>query len=482
MSNPTSAMPPAPRLLVVSNRAPVELVRGPDGLRPVRTVGGLASALDDALRARGGVWIAWVGPHAGDELPAATTGLAYPIRAVRLKEREVHDYYGGFANQVLWPLCHAFPSRCRFQPSYWTGYRQANERFAAAVHAVAAPGDLVWVHDFHLCLVPGLLRAAGVRGRVGVFWHIPFPPPTIFGICRWRAELLAGLLGADVLGFQTMPDVRNFLASVEQFLDLPVREDPPRVCLPGREVRVEALPIGVDVERFRARARDPAVGARVTQLRASLGADVVVLGLDRLDYTKGILERLRGYERFLERQPAWRRRICLVQVTVPSRDRVPEYRDMKRAIDESVGRIVGRFTTEGRPPLYYLYAALPRDQVVAYYGAADVALVTPLRDGMNLVAKEYVAVRTADEGGADGVLLLSEFAGAADELREAVLVNPYDPEAIRRGLETCVVMPPEERRRRMRALGRRVAGADLGDWTRTFLERLAATAPAATAA
>ena len=459
------------RLLVVSNRAPVEVERGPDGVRIVRTVGGLAGALDDALRARGGVWIAWIGPHAGDELPAGTAGLPYPIRAVRLKDREVNDYYNGFANQVLWPLCHTFPDRVRPQATYWKAYRQANERFAAAVQAEVEPGDLVWIHDFHLCLVPQMLRSAGVPARIGVFWHVPFPPPSVFGIVRWREDLLTGLLGADVIGFQTEPDAANFLASVRQFLELPVVDNPPRVVIRGREVRVVALPIGIDYETFRAQASDPAVRAKAARLRETLGAEIVMLGVDRLDYTKGIPERLHAYERFLERHPQWRRRVCLVQLAVPSRDRLPEYRELKRTIDEAVGRIDGRFTYEGRAPIHYMYTALSRETLAAYYRAADVALVTPLRDGMNLVAKEYIASRS----GEDGVLLLSEFAGAAEELREAVLVNPYDPEAIRRGLEICVAMSPEERRRRMRALDRRVAMRNVGWWTGAFLDRLVAT-------
>ncbi|TMA60827.1 MAG: trehalose-6-phosphate synthase [Deltaproteobacteria bacterium] len=235
-----------------------------------------------------------------------------------------------------------------------------------------------------------------------------------------------------------------------------------------------ALPIGIDYEHFRAEASQPATRERAARLRHNLGSEVVLLGVDRLDYTKGIVERLRGFERFLERQPGWRRRVCLVQVTVPSRDRVPEYRELKRAVDECVGRIVGRFTYEGRSPLRYLYTALSREQLVAYYAAADVALVTPLRDGMNLVAKEYVASRA----GVPGVLVLSEFAGAANELREAVLVNPYDPEAIQRRIELAVSMAPEERARRMRALDRRVATGTIQWWTASFLkllERSAAT-------
>jgi trehalose 6-phosphate synthase/phosphatase len=471
-------MPHRTRLLVVSNRAPVEVRRTPEGLRATRTVGGLASALNDALRERGGQWIAWVGAYPGEEIPAGTDGLEYSIRAVKLKDRDVNNYYGGFANQVLWPLCHMFPSRCAFQPTYWAAYRRANERFAAAVQAAVRPGDLVWVHDFHLCLVPGLLRAMRMPARLGVFWHIPFPPPAIFGIARWRNELLAGLLGADLIGFQTDQDAANFLASVRQFLELPVVDNPPRVVLPGREVHVAAFPIGIDYRSFRARAAEPAVRERTVQLRRALNADVVMLGVDRLDYTKGILERLHGYERFLERQPDWRRRVCLVQVTVPSRDRLPEYRQLKRAVEETIGRISGRFAADGRTPLHYAYTALGREALSAYYAAADVALVTPLRDGMNLVAKEYVA----SHPGGDGVLLLSEFAGAAHELREALLVNPYDPEAIRRGLEIAVTLPPEDRRRRMLALNRRIADRDLGWWSRTFLDRLAAVAQTAASA
>jgi len=466
------------RLVVVSNRAPVEAERGPDGVRMVRTVGGLAGALDDALSARGGVWIAWVGQHVDDELPGDATGLAYPIRAVRLKEREVHDYYAGFANQVLWPLCHTFPSRVHVQATYWNAYRQVNERFAAAVQAAVVPGDLVWVHDFHLCLVPELLRSAGISARVGVFWHVPFPPPSVFGILRWRKELLEGLLGADMIGFQTDQDAANFLAAVKQFVGCAVSETPARVTIKGRQVAVHALPIGVDYAAFRTQAADPAIRARSERLRAALGTEIVMLGVDRLDYTKGILERLIGYERFLERHPARRRSVCLLQVVVPSRDRIPEYRDMKKAIDEAVGRIEGRFTHESGSPLRYTYTALAREHLVAYYLAADVALVTPLRDGMNLVAKEYVACR----GGDGGALLLSEFAGAAHELHRAVIVNPYDPEEIRRGLEICVAMSPEEKRRRMRALDRRVASHDLGWWARTFLDRLAATPNAAASA
>jgi trehalose 6-phosphate synthase/phosphatase len=463
------------RLIVVSNRAPVEVAHGPEGLRITRTVGGLASALDDAMRERHGVWIAWAGSASDELLTREATGLPYPVRPVRLKEREVNNYYAGFSNQVLWPLCHTFPTRCRFVPGYWVSYRHANEVFATEVQATAEPGDMIWVNDFHLCLVPGLLRAANVAARVGLFWHIPFPPPSVFGICRWREELLEGLLGADVIGLQTDEDAQNFLECVNQFLGRDVAADPPRVRLPDRDVRVVALPIGIDAARFRQQAADPGVREQAARLRATLGTEVVMIGVDRLDYTKGILERLLGFERFLERQPRWRRRVSLVQITVPSRDRVPDYREMKRSIDETAGRIIGRYTYDARSPLAYLYTAFSHERLAAYYLAADIALVTPLRDGMNLVAKEYVACH----GDSEGVLILSEFAGAAREMREAVLVNPYDPEAIRRQIEVAVEMSHEERRSRMEALTERVYSHDIAWWTSTFLRLVGDPAAAA---
>ena len=460
----------APRLVVVSHRAPVEVTRSAEGTRVHRTVGGLATALNGAMQERGGVWVAWAGTAADEVLEPADTGLGYPIRAVRLREREISNYYAGFANQVLWPLCHLFVDRCHLQTPFWVAYRHANERFAAAVQEAVEPGDLVWINDFHLCLVPGLLRAAATPARIGVFWHIPFPPAGAFGILPWRAELLSGLLGADLLGFQTETDARNFLDCVETYLALPVEREPARIRMADRAVQVAALPVGVDAAGFRAQALDPAVRDEASRLRATLGAEVVLIGVDRLDYTKGIPERLLGFERFLERQPAWRRRVSLLQVTVPSRFRVADYRELKGRIDETVGRIMGRFTYDGRSPVAYLYTALDHEALAAYYLAADVALVTPLRDGMNLVAKEYVACHP--EG--DGVLVLSEFAGAAAELEEAVLVNPYDPETIRRQLEVAVAMPADERHRRMRALNDRVAARDVYWWTSTFLTLLAA--------
>ena len=454
----------AERLLVVSNRAPVEVERAGDELRIRRTVGGLATALDDVLRDRNGLWIAWAGENAPDVLKPATTGLAYPIRCAQLGPGEIDNFYRGFANQVLWPLCHIFPERCRFEPAFWPAYRDANAHFASLVRAEANPGDLVWVNDFHLCLVPGALRSMDLGVRIGMFWHIPFPPPGVFAICPWRAELLAGILGADLVAFQTDADVQNFLACVRDLLGLAVATDLPRIRVGERDVLVGALPVGVDVARLRhdATARDSAEAART--LRETLGTDVMLLAVDRLDYTKGILERLVGFERFLEAEPEWCGRVTLVQITAPSRFRIRQYRTMKQAIDETVGRIIGRFTAHGRSPVTYLYTAFDHEQLAAYYRAADVALVTPLRDGMNLVAKEYVASHLDD-----GMLVLSEFAGAAYELGEAVLVNPWDPDSIARGIGEALRLPRDERRARMSAMLDAVTTRDVHWWTEAFL-------------
>jgi len=421
-------------------------------------MGALAGAIDRAVAACGATWEAWSAASVVRDTP--------PVRTVRV--RDMDTFQAGFGNQVLWPLCHIFPSRCTFQPASWAAYRSANEAFAAEARGRVDAGDLVWVNDFHLALVPGFLRAVGVPARVGAFWHIPFPPPAVFGICPWRTDVLGGLLGADVVGFQTDADVRNFLDCVADFLGLRVNSDPPAVVLPDRRVEVFALPVGIDAERLCVRATEAA--EQVRELRRALGADVVVLGVDRLDYAKGIPERLLGFERFLERHADWRRRVALVQIAVPPQFHVPGFRDMKHQVDESVGRILGRYTYDGRAPLAYLYTAFDHDRLAGYYAAADVALVTPLRDGMSLVAKEYVACHADGRG----VLVLSEFAGAAVELGEALLVNPYDPEAMRRQLHAAVTMPEPERRRRMAALGARVREHDVHWWTAQFLARLAA--------
>jgi alpha,alpha-trehalose-phosphate synthase [UDP-forming] len=460
------------RLVVVSNRAPVEIKRRPDGNRIVPTVGGMVSALLAVFKtSRAGLWVAWSGSESSTpaaaarklELPADDP--CFTLRFVRLTERDVSQYYYGFSNRGLWPLSHYFVGRCQFRAEQWQAYRRVNETFASTLLEELSDHDFVWVQDFHLTLVPAFTRRARPDVKVGFFWHIPFPEPSVFGIMPWRDEVLRGLLGSDVIGFHLESYARNFLACVERFLGLEVDWIHGSVTYRDREVRAVACPIGIDADGFESVASRPDIVERSARIRRQLGGARVILGVDRLDYTKGILERLRGFERFLETSPASRGNVTFVQIAVPSRERVEEYRVMKRDIEEAVGRISGKFTREGWVPLRYIYGSVSSSELGAYYGAADVALVTPLRDGMNLVAKEYVASRFND----DGVLILSEFAGAAEDMPEAVLVNPYNVDDVAARIESALRMPAAESRARMRKLRARVRERDLRWWLRSFL-------------
>jgi len=456
------------RLVVVSNRAPVDVRRGPER-RLIPTVGGLVSALMPVFKAAGrGLWIAWSGTGGGRAAHARVELSADPrvtLRLVQLPERDVSGAYYGFSNRGLWPLSHYFVGRCQFRSDQWHSYERVNTLFAAAVLEELQPDDLVWVQDFHLATLPGRIRKARPRASIGFFWHVPFPEPSVFGILPWRAPLLAGMLGSDVIGFHLQSYARNFLDCVERFAGLRVDRERGTVQMPGREVRVAAWPIGIDADEFAALARRPEVELRAGRIRRQLGSAKMILGVDRLDYTKGILERLHGFERFLEHSPNFRRQVTFFQIAVPSRERVEEYRRMKREIDEAVGRISGRFTAEGWVPIRYVYQSVAQPELTAHYVAADLALVTPLRDGMNLVAKEYVASRVHD----DGTLILSEFAGAAEDLPEAVRVNPYNSDDLAEQIRYALTMPLEETRARMAALRARVQKHDIRWWLQGFL-------------
>ena len=461
------------RLVVVSNRAPVELKRRPDGNQLVPTVGGLVSALLAVFKASGsGLWVAWSGSEsstpsaASPKIDLPADDPCFTLRFVRLTERDVSQYYYGFCNRGLWPLSHYFIGRCQFRADQWQAYRRVNETFASALNEELQDDDFVWVQDFHLTLVPALARRVRPHLRLGFFWHVPFPEPSVFGIMPWRDAVLAGLLGSDVIGFHLESYARNFLACVERFLGLDVDWIRGSVMYQGREIRAVARPIGIDAAQFEATASRPDVVERTAKIRRQLGSPArVMLGVDRLDYTKGILERLRAFERFLENHPSSRGNVTFIQIAVPSRERVDDYRTMKREIDEAVGRITGRFSREGWVPVRYIYGSVSAADLAAYYAAADVALVTPLRDGMNLVAKEYVACRFND----DGVLMLSEFAGAAEDLPEAVLVNPYNVDDGAARIESALRMAPAEIRARMRKLRARVQDRDLRWWLESFL-------------
>ncbi len=463
-----TAPPAEPReapLVVLSNRLPFRAERDAGGLSMMRSAGGLVSALEPALERRGGIWVGWAG--ATREEAEAAGGVALPVqgriryRAVSLSAGEVAQYYGGFSNGTLWPLFHYFVARTTIDGATWRAYERVNERFAQAAAEECGDGALVWVHDYHLLRVPHHLRRLAPRTRIASFLHIPFPAADVFRVLPWSRSLLQGMLAADLVGFHVPSYAEHFLTCAERLLGCDVDRASRVVRFEGREVSVQAHPIGIDVALVEGLA-----GARPVALAARGRSRVAeILGADRLDYTKGIYERLLAVERLLERHPGYRRRVRFTQVLVPSRERVAEYADMKRQIDETVGRINGRFSEAGWTPIRYLARALPLEELVPLYRGADVALVTPLRDGMNLVAKEYCVAQLEN----DGVLVLSEMAGAADELQEALVVNPFDIEAVAEALHRALSMPEDERRARMSALRARVRAHDVHLWVDDFL-------------
>jgi len=457
---------PEPRLLVMSNRAPIRLVpeAGKERIEP--TTGGMGTSFFHVLARRGGCWIAW----SGGQIESRRLGIPserpqFDLVLLSLSEREVCEYYYEMCNRALWPLMHLLPPKYSFSSHHWTTYRQVNEQFATLAACEIRRNDFLWIQDFHLALTPKLVRAQRPGTPIGLFWHVPFPPEQIFRVLPWRTEFLSGMLGSDLIAFHTRTYVAHFLDACESLLELPVNRSQGLVFVDDRCVRVEANPIGIPAQYFEQNARSERVHERAKRIRTELRSTFIVLGVDRLDYTKGILERLLGFERFLENNPSFHRRVSLVLITVPSRTEVADYAQLKRELDEQVGRVIGRFSSEGWVPVRYLYTQFTTEELIAYYRAADVALVTPLCDGMNLVAKEYVASHPDD----DGALVLSEFAGAANELREALLVNPYDIDQIAARLKDALTMDPQSRARRMRSLRMRVHENCLERWSSRFL-------------
>ncbi len=461
-----------PRVLIVANRLPVTVTPSQAGVDVQKSTGGLATGLLRPHEQSGGVWIGWSGAPDDELSPEHRAELNRQLADMRLVSvpltgEQVARYYEGFSNGVLWPLFHYLLDQIPLYVQDWEPYAEVNERFAEVVAEQYRPGDLIWVHDYQLLLVPELLRRRLPDARIGFFLHIPFPSEELFRTLPERDHLLRGLLGADLVGFHTPAYLRHFAASLTQILGLTVDID--RVQLANREVRLGVFPMGVDAESFSAMAQEPGIDAEVRALKGD-GQLQLLVGVDRLDYTKGIPRRLLSFERMLERHPELRERVRLVQVAVPSRTNVEAYQEFRSLVDGLVGRINGAFGTPRWVPVHYIYRGLAERELVALYRAADVMVVTPLRDGMNLVAKEFVASRT--DG--DGVLVLSEFAGASWELPEAVQVNPYDAEATAESLYRALVMDEEERRRRLGPLRARVASYDVHRWAATFLEQLEA--------
>lgn len=458
---------PKRRVVIAANRLPVQWEEADQVW--TQSPGGLVSALTPILRNSKGSWVGWSGIPEWDEEDAFDyEGIR--LRPVPLSEEEYRGFYVGFCNGTLWPLYHSAVRSPEYHRHWWRPYRAVNEKFAEAMSSLLEPDDTAWIQDYQLQLMPRLIREGPSRPhRIGFYLHIPFPPMELFAQLPWRLQILEGLLGSDVIAFQSSWSRANFAAVARRYTQ--ARGSSEALEYQGRKVVLQVAPIGIDAAAFEEAAKTAEATAQAKKVRSRLGdPDFLLLGVDRLDYTKGIDHRMRAFHTLLERRPGLARRMVLVQIAVPSRQDVAAYRQIRGDIEGLVGRINGDLARVGRPPIHYLHRSVPIEDLVAYYRAADVMLVTPLKDGMNLVAKEYVATRYD----LTGQLILSEFAGAADQLKTARLVNPHDLDGLADAMEEVTEIDPQVARRRMRSLRRTVFRDDVFAWAEHCLEPLGA--------
>jgi trehalose 6-phosphate synthase/phosphatase len=464
-------------MIVVSNRLPCVLEKEATGGRWTAkpASGGLVTAMEPVLRENGGLWIGWPGttekiPRLEQVLKSAATDSGYQMAPVILTAEERDQFYYGYSNEVIWPLFHDLIAHCNFDPAYWPAYQSVNALFAEMILKQARSDDFIWVHDYQLMFVAQVLRERQYQGRLAFFLHIPFPPLDIFLKLPKQQQLLSALLQFDLLGFQTERDERNFLYCVRRLVEgvAVTPEDGLHLVKWGRRtIRTGSFPIGIDFESFRRQAASTEVGKRAWNFHAGFPDLQLILGVDRLDYTKGIPDRMRAFSNALERYPELRGKMTLIQVVVPSRVDIPKYQVLKAEIEGLVGQINGRFSFGNWAPIHYLFRSLDFKELLAYYRTAEIALITPHKDGMNLVAKEYCACSIEE----DCVLILSQFAGAADQLkRGALIINPYDLEQAGDALYQAFKMRPEERRARMQKLRRNIQKEDVFWWMDSFLK------------
>ena len=475
--------------IVLSHREPYQAVQLPDGETVLRRkTNGVFTTLDSVMRQKRGTWIAWR-EHEDDQefvpriqVPSPDHEEAYTVRRIPLHPDEARRFYYDFTSTALWPVLFSLLDRARFTAEAWQTYQRVNQLFADAVCEEAAPNALIWVNDFHLMLAPRIIKERRPDLRLALFLHTTFPPPDVFGILPWREQLLDGLLHLDLIGFHIPSYARNFADTAERFLDARVTATTetnmirhgPAVAVPSyptmlkygeREVALGVFPVGVDVEYFAGEAQSESTRDAAREVRVRTGADTVIVSAERLDYVKGVLERLECFERYLERHPEQHGNVSFVQIAVPTRTGMEEFQLMRRQVEEAVGRINGRFGGFEWQPVLHMYGSLDRPELVGLYLAADIAWVTPLRDGLNLVAKEYIATQI----GGTGIVILSEFAGAAAELNGVILTNPYSPDDMDRALEQAMTMEEGERTGRMLMLRDRVLTWDVHRWSHAFL-------------
>jgi len=465
------------RLIIVSNRLPVVIEDHEGVLKTTAGSGGLITALVPVLKNRGGLWIGWPGhvdkkdeQKAEALLKKGAVSVGYHLQPVFLSPEEIKLYYEGFSNEVIWPLFHDLQSECHFHPGFWTAAQEVTQKFAEKITQNIKSKDFVWVHDYHLILVGLELRKAGVQQRIGYFLHIPFPPLDIFLTLPWRFQILKALLEYDLVGFQTMRDLRNFMQCVKRLLPevKTTAKYQSHLCqTKDREVRVGAFPISIDYHEFSKTAEGGEVVEQMWSNYQLMKGQKIVFSCDRLDISKGIPYRLEAIRYLLKHHPEIHGKVTFFQVVIPSRTEIPKYQELKKEIDRLVGEINSEFSQTGWIPIHYLYNSISRKELLAFYRFAEIALITPVKDGMNLVAKEYVA-SNSDE---NGVLILSEFAGSAFQLQhEAVLINPYDIEGMAESIYRALTMPLQERKRRMRKMRRSIQRNDVFVWVQTFLK------------
>ena len=465
---------PGKRLVIISNRLPIVVKRSDKGYSVRPGSGGLVTALAPVLKHRGGLWIGWSGTEEGidlnDMLDKAALDIGYDLKLVDLTALEIENFYHGFANEIIWPLFHDLQSRCNFNPVYWSSYKNVNQKFARVITANTGEDDYIWVHDYHLMRVGSELRKMGIDQRLGFYLHIPFPPLDIFLKLPWRFQILQDMLQYDLIGFQTQRDRSNFQLCIRTLMKGATFKGKGRILTVnagGRSVRIGNFPIGIDYNEFVRAAETKEVAERAWFIHEDLPKRSLILGIDRLDYTKGITYRLEAYRIALKRFPDLQRKVCFIQIVVPSRAFIPTYNSLKIEIERLVGEINGQFTQSGWIPIHYIFRHLTTEELVAYYRTAEIVLLTPLKDGMNLVAKEYCASNLEETG----VLILSEFAGAVAQLQKgAIVVNPYVVEGIADAIYKALTMDEEEKRTRMKKLRQSIRRQDIYWWIDSFLK------------
>ncbi|KAA9346150.1 bifunctional alpha,alpha-trehalose-phosphate synthase (UDP-forming)/trehalose-phosphatase [Adhaeribacter soli] len=457
------------RTIIVSNRLPVTVLKKNQQIEYKTSEGGLATGLGSVYKEGANRWIGWPGiflEEESDQLQVAADLQADHMHPVFLTKNEIKEFYEGFSNETLWPTFHYFLQYAVYDQKLWETYRRVNQKFCNEVMKIAKPGDTIWIHDYQLLLLPQMLRENLPDSSIGFFQHIPFPSYEVFRLLPWREELLNGMLGSDLLGFHTYDDTRHFLSSVSRILGYNNQQG--LIDTGKRTVMVDAFPMGIDYDRYEEVALSEEAHRREASFRKSFDGQRIVLSIDRLDYSKGIPQRLEAFEGFLKRYPEFHEKVTLLMIVVPSRDQVGKYKELKEGVDEMVGRINSTYGTLHWRPINYFYRSFPLESLSAFYRMADVALVTPMRDGMNLVCKEYIASKTDQKG----VLILSEMAGASKELSDAILINPNDQNQLIQALYKALTMPEEEQHMHMVQMQESLRRYNIHHWVNLFMDRL----------